>query len=138
MSSDALLEHALEVVGEASRVIGAAEVAIERSERSRLQLAADRGEALGKLDEATTELERARALLSRLEKRLDERPPLPTPAQAAPSTSPPTAWHVAAGFVGSPAGRVTLGFLALALAALGLACAGLAGVDPTLLREILQ
>lgn len=129
----ALLDHALEVVSESSRVIAATGAAVESVEKDRLQAVADRDEAMVKLADATEALRESVALVRRVRTQLDEHPPMP-------HIAPPTQGHVLALALAewsrSTVGRATLAMLALALALASLAAAVTAGADPYILQEL--
>jgi hypothetical protein len=106
-----ITEKALDVVSENSAALGAAQVVLA-------QAVADR-------DEAVRLLARATAVLERHERE-------------APVKASAGAESALAEYVRSPAGKVGLTFLLLALLCLALALAILVGVDPTLIRELVR
>ncbi len=105
-----ITEKALDVVSENSAALSAVQVVLT-------QTAADREQALLLLARATAALERHE--------------------REAPA-KPPENGSVLAEYVRSPAGKVGLTFLLLALLFLALALALLAGADPTLIRELVR
>lgn len=131
MSTDVtLLDRALDVLNENTKIIAENAAAVEEAEKARLQALADRGEVMGQLEDARAEIARARAILTRFEGRLDDRPPMPHIAPSHPL-------HLAtADLLKSREGRVALVLLAAALALVALALAITAGLDPRILSEL--
>lgn len=131
MSTDVtLLDRALDVLNENTKIIAENAAAVEEAEKARLQALADRGEVMGQLEDARAEIARARAILTRFEGRLDDRLPMPHIAPSHPL-------HLAtADVLKSREGRVALVLLAAALALVALALAITAGLDPRILSEL--
>lgn len=126
----ALVEHALDVVSESARVIAANSAAVEEAEKARLQMLADRDEALGVVADAKEAVREATALIRHIRGQVHEQPPMPHIAPSHPL-------HLAtADFIKSREGRVTLVLLAAALALVALALAITAGLDPRILSEL--
>lgn len=125
-----LLDRALDVLEENTKIIAANAAAVEDAEKARLQMLADRDEAMAKLADATEATREAVALVRRVRVQLDDRPPMPHIAPSHPL-------HLAtADLIKSREGRVALVLLAAALALVALALAITAGLDPRILPEL--